>query len=84
MKKNILFFVIFLFLLKIVISEKETNTKLVLDQIVVGKIDKDNSHDFYELSLPKKIDKNTILVFTANETSTRLCATLRQRAVCED
>ena len=67
MKKNILFFVIFLFLLQIIISEKETNTKLVLDQIVVGKIDKDNSHDFYELSLPKKIDKNSILVFTANE-----------------
>ena len=72
MKKNILFVVIFLFLLKIIISEKETNTKLVLDQIVAGKIDKDNSHDFYELSLPKKIDKNSILVFTANENKINL------------
>ena len=49
------------------LSQKNKNSILTLDKVLMGKIDKDNSYDYYELSLPKNIPKNNLLVFTARE-----------------
>ena len=65
MKMNLLNFAIFLFLFKIILSDKANS--IVLDQITSGKIDKDNSYEFYVLSLPTNIKTDHLLVFTAKE-----------------
>ena len=49
------------------INLQESPSKLILDEIVTGKIDKDGSLDYYELYLPESIPKNNLLVFTAEE-----------------
>ena len=66
MIKIIIIFGIFLLSFKPIYSEKK-NTKFSLDEILTGKIDKDDDYDFYELSLPKNIDKDSLLVFTARD-----------------
>ena len=67
MFKNILFLFSIFFLVQFTISQKNKNSILTLDKVLMGKIDKDNSFDYYELSLPKNIPKNNLLVFTARE-----------------
>ena len=61
-QQNILLF----FLIRIIITQKKKE-ELILDKTLIGKIDKDNSLDYYELSLPKNIPKNNLLVFTARD-----------------
>ena len=41
--------------------------KLIINEISSGKIDKENSSDFYELSIPDILPDNELLVFTVNE-----------------
>ena len=67
MYKNIFFLFAIVFLVKFTLSQKNKNSILTLDKVLMGKIDKDNSFDYYELSLPKNIPKNNLLVFTARE-----------------
>ena len=67
MLKNILFIFSIFFLVQFALSQKNKNSILALDKVLMGKIDKDNSFDYYELSLPKNIPKNNLLVFTARE-----------------
>ena len=66
MKRNIIILGIFLLSFIQILSEEKT-TKFSLDQIQTGKIDKDNNFDFYELSLPKNIEEDNLLVFTAKD-----------------
>ena len=68
MKKNFYIFVILLIFIefKFIVSDAK-DKKLSLDEMLIGKIDKDDSFDFYELSLPKEIEENNLLVFTARE-----------------
>ena len=55
MFKNILFIFSIFFLVQFALSQKNKNSILTLDKVLMGKIDKDNSFDYYELSLPKNI-----------------------------
>ena len=41
--------------------------KLIINEISSGKIDKENSSDFYELSIPDILPDNELLVFIVNE-----------------
>ena len=68
MKKNLYFFAIFLLFIEFefILSDAKT-TKFSLDEMLTGKIDSDESFDFYELSLPKNIEDGNLLVFTARE-----------------
>ena len=66
MKRKIISVFIFLCFIKLILAD-EKRTQINLDQIVVGIIDKDNSFDFYELVLPRKIPSDNILVITARE-----------------
>ena len=61
-----IFFIILLFSLKSTICE-EKRSKLILDEISSGKINKDNSFDFFELDLPNNIPEKNLLVFTVKE-----------------
>ena len=68
MKKNFYFFVTFLLFIKFefLLSDDKTK-KFSLDEMLTGKMDSDESFDFYELSLPKNIEVDNLLVFTARE-----------------
>ena len=64
--KNIFLLYLLLVLFKLSLSEGTVNN-LNLNQISSGKINKDNSYDYYELFLPESIPKNNLLVFTVRE-----------------
>ena len=66
MNKNLFIFVILLLVIELSLSDVKT-TSFQLDEMLIGKIDKDNSFDFYELTLPNKINLDNLLVFTARE-----------------
>ena len=66
MNKYIYICGILLFVIKLCLSDVKT-TKFLLDEMLMGKIDNDNSYDFYELSLPNKINLDNLLVFTARD-----------------
>ena len=51
MFKNIFFLFSIFFLIQFTLSQKKKNSPLTLDKVLMGKIDKDNSFDYYELSL---------------------------------
>ena len=61
-----IFFIILLFSLKSTICH-EKPSKLILDEISSGKINKDNSFDFFELDLPNNIPEKNLLAFTVKE-----------------
>ena len=65
-KKIFKFFFIILFTFKTINSD-ERYPKLVLNEIASGKLDKDDSFDFYEFYLQNTIPKNNLLVFTVRE-----------------
>ena len=65
-KKIFKFFFIILFTFKTINSD-EKYPKLVLNEIASGKLDKDDSFDFYEFYLQNTIPKNNLLVFTVRE-----------------
>ena len=44
--------------------------KLELDEKVEGKMDKDESREYFELKLPHDIEKGSLLVFTVKESRT--------------
>ena len=64
--KNIFLLYLLLVLFKSSLSEGTVNN-LNLNQISSGKINTDNSYDYYELFLPESIPKNNLLVFTVRE-----------------
>ena len=70
MPKNIFCFS-FIFLLFscfiIKINSEDNISKLKLNELFPGKIDIDNSFNFYELLIPEILPNNELLVFTVNE-----------------
>ena len=57
---------IFLLLISLCLSSKELKS-LTLEQKVKGKMDENDSREYYELKLPKDIKRGSLLVFTVKE-----------------
>ena len=66
-KKFFPFFFILLFICLKNINTEQSFQKLVLNEITSGKLDKDDSFDYYKLYLQNSIQKNNLLVFTVRE-----------------
>ena len=49
------------------INTDENISKLIINEISSGKIDTENTSDFYELSIPEILPDNELLIFTVNE-----------------
>ena len=71
MIKSLYKFILLLILFNF-INLQESSTKLNLDEIVSGKLEKDGSLDYYILNLPDYIPENNLLVFTAEENKVSL------------
>ena len=60
--------IIFLILFTLTISAPDKQLKpLTLETKVKGKMDENESREYYELKIPQKIEKNSLLVFTVKE-----------------
>ena len=72
MAKKFFKYFLFLFFLLITVTSDENISELTLNKISSGKINNDNSYDYYKLNLEQNIPKNNILVFTVKEDKAKI------------
>ena len=68
-KQKSIFLILFIFLTLFSLSFSQKSTPIELNQKQTGKLDKDESREYYSLSIPqdKNIEEGTLLVFTVKE-----------------